>query len=182
MRKIIHVSRLLKWTVIAICLALPLIEAGYWITNGYPFLKPIFHPADLPKFGTRVIGWTDLNEVQKLLGFLINLLPLAFSMAALIYLSQLFGAFERLKLFEKKNVQILKRAGWTLVWGQIIYPLYIAGLSLALTYRNPIGQRNISIGIGPHQIEILAIGLSILLASWIFEEAAKIQEEQAGTV
>ena len=124
----------------------------------------------------------NLTEIQRFLGFLINLLPLAFSIGALGYLAKLFGAFEKLELFERKNVQILKRAGWMLVWGQIIHPFYVAMLSLALTYHNPPGQRCISVGIEHHQIEILLIGLSILLASWIFAEAVKTHEEQTGTV
>ena len=182
MKKIVRVSRLLKWGAIAICCILPLTEAGYWITNGYPFLESFFQPDPLPSFGSMPIGWNTLNEVQKLLGFVINLLPLAFSMASLIYLSQLFAAFERLELFAKRNVKILKLTGWALVWGQITYPIYIALLSLALTYRNPVGERNLSISFGTHQIEILAIGLSILLVSWVFEEAVKMDEEQAGTI
>ncbi len=182
MKKIVRVSRLLKWIALIFCCGLPLEEAGYWITNGYAFLEPFFHSEALPVFGTYPIGWDSLNELQRGLGFLINMIPLAFSMASLLYLSQLFAAFEGLELFEKKNVQILKKAGWALVWGQIVYPIYIAFLSLVLTYRNPVGQRNISLALGSHQLEILAIGLSILLVSWVFEEAVKIHEEQEGTI
>lgn len=181
MKKIVHLSCLLKWSALVLCAALPLMEAGYWITNGYPFLAPFFQ-WNLPTFGEKPIVWVQLNEAQKLLGFLATLIPLAFSMISLGYLAQLFSAFERLELFEKKNVQILKRAGWALVWGQILYPLHLACLSLALTYRNPVGERNLTIALGSHQFEILAIGLSILLASWVFEEAVKLQEEQKATV
>lgn len=182
MKKIIHVSRILKWSAVAIAAALPIAEAGYWITKGYPFLEPFFQCEALPVFGDHPVTWATLNEMQKFLGFLSNLLPIGFSMAALIYLAQLFGAFERLSFFERGNVQILKKAGWALVWGQIFFPVHMACLSLTLTYCNPVGKRSVMIAWGSHQFAILAIGLAILLASWIFEEAVKLREEQEATI
>lgn len=181
MKKITRLSRILKLTAILACITLPLSEAGYWITSGYPFLDPFFKTTPLPSFGT-TMHWQELTSLQRFLGFLISMIPLAFSMASLAYLSKLFGSFERLSLFEKENTKILQKAGWALVLGQIVYPFYMAALSITLTYRNPVGQRNISIGFGGAQLEILAIGLSILLVSWIFGEAVKLQEEQAAVV
>ncbi len=177
MKRIVRVSRLLKWVSLGICASLPLVEAGYWMTNGYPFLDPFFKFDPLPAFGGHVILWSDLNELQRFLAFLINLIPLSFYMISLGLLSRLFAAFEKLYLFEKGNVQILKKAGWALVWGQIVYPLYIALLSLTLTFRSPVGERNLSIGLGSHQLQIFVIGLGILLASWVFEEAVRMREE-----
>lgn len=182
MKKIVHTSRFLKWSAIGICGALPLVEAGYWITCGYPFLNSFFQFADLPVFGLKPIIWDELNALQKLLGFFINMIPLAFSMTALSWLAKLFGAFEKMSLFERDNVCILNRAGKALVFGQLAHPFYTMFLSLALTYRNPVGERVVSIAWGPHQFEILTIGLSILLASWVFQEAVYLREEQEATV
>lgn len=182
MKKIISTSRFLKWVAIGICGALPLVEAGYWITSGYPFLGAFFQFAELPSFGVKAITWDGLNALQKLLGFLINMIPLAFSMTALSCLAKLFAAFEKMSLFERENVRILNKAGKALVFGQLAHPLYTIFLSLALTYRNPVGERNASIALGSHQFEILTIGLSILLASWVFQEAVHLHEEQEATV
>ncbi len=181
MKKIMRVSRLLKFGAVGVCVALPLVEAGYWITNGYPFLAPFFQFEGLALFGLKTV-WDNLNAVQKFLGFLINMIPLAFSMIALSCLAKLFAAFEKMSLFERENVRILNRAGKALVYGQLIYPLYTILLSLVLTYRNPVGERAVSIVLGPHQFEILTIGLSILLASWVFQEAVYLHEEQEATV
>jgi hypothetical protein len=181
--KIMKISCLLKWSALLLCAALPLMEAGYWITNGYPFLSPFFSFNEaLWGMGEHAITWAKINDMQKFLGFLIDLIPMVFSIAALFYLSQVFAAFQRKELFEKKNVQILKKAGWALVWGQIVYPFHSAALSLAMTYRNPVGERQIAVGFGSDQFKILAIGLSILLISWVFEEAVKLREEQEGVV
>ncbi len=182
MSKIIHISRILKWAAIGLCIALPIIEAGYWITNGYPFLAPFFQLDVLPTLAN--ISWTfkDLNAAQTFLCFLADLIPMGFSIAALIYLAQIFNAFQRLELFKADNALRLKKAGWAVVWGQIFHPIHEAMLSLILTYRNPPGQRVISIGFGTHELTLLAIGLTILLVSWIFAEAAKLHEEQAATI
>ncbi len=182
MKKIVSTSRFLKWSAIGICAALPLVEAGYWITSGYPFLSPFFQLEELPSFGLKAITWDDLSALQKFLGFLINMLPLAFSMTALSCLAQLFAAFEKMSLFERENVRILNKAGKALVFGVLVHPLYTMFLSLALTYRNPVGERTVSVALGHHQLEILTIGLSILLASWVFQEAVSLHEEQEGTV
>lgn len=182
MKKIIRTSSVLKWSAIGICGALPLVEAGYWITRGYPFLNSFFQFADLPSFGVKAITWDGLNDLQKLLGFLINMIPLAFSMVALSCLAKLFAAFEKRSLFERDNVRILSTAGKALVFGQLAHPFYTMLLSLALTYRNGVGERTVSIALGSHQFEILTIGLSILLTSWVFQEAVYLREEQEATV
>jgi len=183
MKKIVRTSCVLKWCAIGIAIALPLIEAGYWITSGYPFLEPFF-PCNNTLFSCSItpITWEDVNALQKFLGFLINLIPLSFSIFALYCLAKLFAAFERLALFQRNNVKILNQAGKALVYGQLVYPIYTMCLSLALTYRNPIGERTVSIALGHHQIEILLIGLSILLISWIFQEAVSLREEQEATI
>lgn len=182
MKKIVRTSRFLKLSAIGVCIALPLIEAGYWITSGYPFIDPVFQFGVLPSFGVKPITWDGLDPLQKFLGFLINMIPLAFSMTALNCLAKLFAAFEKMSLFDRENVRILNRAGKALVFGQLAHPVYTMLLSLALTFRNPVGERNISIALGPHQFEILTIGLSILLASWVFQEAVYLREEQEATV
>lgn len=183
MQKIIRLSRFLRWIALSICVSLPLLEAGYWITEGYPFLSPLFQAEELPSFGDIPLTWSSLIPLQKLLGFLCNLLPLSLSMAALIYLARLFSSFESLKLFEKENALILKRAGWALLWNALISAtLYRMILSFILTYRNPVGHRMIQIALGHHELAIGAIGLSVLLISWILEEAASLYEEQSATV
>lgn len=182
MKKIVVVSRCLKWAAISMIVILPILEAGYWITNGYPFLTSFFHISSLPAFGDVPVGWADLTDVQKLLGFIANLLPLSFSMAALGYLAKLFSAFEHLRLFERQNADLLKKTGGLLVLGQAAHLFYTGCISLILTYRNPVGHRNITVSMGLHELDMLALGIVVLLVSWIYAEAIKMYEEQEATV
>jgi len=182
MTKIVHTSRILKYAALSLCIALPILEAGYWITHGYPFLAPFFQFTPLPHYNAIAPTFANLTAAQTFLCFLINLIPVAFSMAALLYLAQIFGAFQRMQLFDALNAVRLKRAGWALVWGQLVEPVHEALLSLALTYNNAPGERLISVGFGSHQLTLLTIGLAVLLLSWILAEAAKMHEEQAATI
>lgn len=182
MKKIVIISRFLKWASIGLIALLPLLEAGYWITNGYPFFPAEFKVNPLPVFGDMPVGWADLSEGQRLGGFLANMLPLVFFMVALGYLAKVFYAFEHLELFKRENAVILKNAGWALVWSQIAHVLSTGLLSLILTCHNPVGHRNLTLRAGSHQLEMLIIGLAILLISYLLAEAAKIQEENEATV
>ena len=182
MKKIMNLSRFLKWVALIIIILLPVMEAGYWITEGYPFFDSFYDNA-LPKFGDEIpITWAGLDPFQRFLGFLINLLPLSFSIAALANLARLFDSFQRGRLFERKNVRFVKRAGWMLIIGQLIYPLYCALLSMALTFQHPVGHRMISVALRSDQFEITLIGIAVLLVASLLDQAAKLQEDQEATI
>lgn len=182
MNKIVSLSRLLKRSAFILVILLPFLEAGYWISSGYPFLEPWFQAEPLPVFGSWPVGWNDLSGGQKFLGFLSNLIPLVFSMSALFFLAKLFASMERLQLFAGENAHYVRKAGWALLWGQMLHPISVACLSLSLTYRNPVGERNLSISIGTNELAMIAIGLTLLLLSWILEEASVMNEDQQATV
>lgn len=181
MKKIMRLSRFLKIAAILIAALLPIYEAGYWITEGYPFIPLLAE--ELPQYANDFpITWSHLDGMQRFLGFLIGLLPMAFSMAALIFLAKIFGAFQRGELFARKNAAYMKKAGWMLIGGQLVYPLYLAGLSLILTYRNPPGHRMLSIALGNTEIQVVLIGVAVLLIASILERAADLHEDQTGTI
>jgi hypothetical protein len=182
MKNIVRVSRILKWFVIALCIGLPIIEAGYWISNGYPFLAALFPFDQLPVFNDIPVSWEKLTGVQKLLGFLANLLPLGFSILSLAYLAQIFQAFQRLEIFEQKNVFLLKKSAKYLLIAQLVFPIYMGCISLILTFYNPVGKRTISVAFGSHQLEKVAMALAIFLIAWILKEGCKLREENMGIV
>ncbi|MBM3197834.1 MAG: DUF2975 domain-containing protein [Chlamydiae bacterium] len=181
MQKVVRTSYFLFWSVRFLSFLLPLITAGYWITGGYANI-PLLSTALSASHENIPFSMGSLSELQKLLGFAVDCIPLTFSLIALHTLSKLFHNFSRLAFFEKYNVCLLRRAGWALVLGQAVHPLYIAALSLTLTYCNPPGQRVLMVNFGTDQCEVLIIGLGILLTSWIFHEAVLLREEQEAVV
>jgi len=182
MKSIIRVSRILKWVSVGLCLGLPIVEAGYWISSGYPFLEPYFSFAQLPVFNEIPVQWANLTDIQKLLGFLSNLLPLSFTVLSVGYLAQLFQSFQRLELFEEKNAFLLKKSARALLIGQLIYPIHTGFLSLILTFYNPVGKRMCAIAIGSEQLKMIVLALAIFLISWLLKEGCTLQEENRGIV
>lgn len=181
--KITILSRVLKIVFfIAACL-LPVIEAGYWITEGYPFLKPWIEWDIWPKINNLPIKpISEISPLIKFFGFLITLIPTAFNIGAFIFLAKLFSSFEKLQIFSEQSVKCLRKLGFCILLNQLVYPVYEALLSLNLTITNPPGQRMITVGFGTHQLNLLVIGACIILISWVMEEGRKLHEDQAGTI
>jgi hypothetical protein len=205
--KIKNLSRVLKIMFFVITCSLPILEAGYWITNGYPFIPSGMRYESLSwsmPMSSLGIGHTDaakpselavtavdcmikplteLSNTTKFLGFLVSLLPLSITMFILFLVSRLFYCFEHMEFFSATTVKSLKRIGFLIILNQtLIHAIYDALISLTLTFSNPPGYRIIEVSYGSAQINILIVGIIIILASWIMDEGRKMQEEQEGTI
>ncbi|NGX46699.1 MAG: hypothetical protein K1000chlam3_00060 [Chlamydiae bacterium] len=178
---IFKLSRILKWTFLIAAILLPISDAGFWITNGYPFLENFTVLDFIPNIpGMKPLA--ELSHMTKFFGFLVTLLPEAFNMAALLLLAKLFQSFEKMDFFSRKNVQMMKKIGGCILLNQVFFPIYMAILSVTLTLGNPPGERVISVALGSKQISLLVVGLCILLVSWVMDEGRKLHEEHASTI
>ncbi len=183
-QKIRTLSRILKIAFLIAACMLPILEAGFWMTDGYAKISPFLASWKvIPQFGNEpAISPDQLSPMIKFLGFLVSLIPTGFNVLALAFLVKLFKHFEKFEIFSRKSVQCIRKLGFCLVINQAIYPLYCALFSLTLTINNPEGQRMIAVGFGAEQISLLLIGCTIILISWIMDEGRKLQEEQAATI
>ena len=182
-KKIRTLSSVLKIVFLFAAFSLPIITAGAWITDGYPFLNPVIHWSIIPEITSAVIKpLAEMAASTKFVGFLISLIPVAFQTAALALLVKLFGLFERFEFFSQECVTCIRKLGFCLLIGQLVYPFYIALLTLALTINNAPGERNISVAFGTEQMNLVVIATIIILVSWIMNEGRKLQEEQAATI
>ncbi len=182
-QKITSLSRLLKITFLIAACALPLLDAGFWITNGYPFLKPFFSWDIIPQFDNQAqITPDQLSPLIKFLGFLLSLVPTSIYVIALAFLVKLFKHFENFEIFTEESVKCIRKLGFCILLNQLLYPVYIALYSLTLTITNPPGQRMIAVAFGGQQLSLLVIGCTIILISWIMEEGCKLKEDQAATI
>ena len=182
-QKIQRTSRILKSVFLFTLCILPLFDAGFWITNGYPFMKSWGFDWDLAKI---VPGDTPLDQMSNLLrlfGFAITLIPTSLSMISLYWVAKLFGLFEQLQFFTQKSVRYLRKIGLILLINSLIHStIYMGLLSLVLTMSNPPEHRQIIIAFGTHEITLIVISSILLLLSWIMEEGHKLQEEHEATV
>lgn len=180
-QRIVKWSRFLKWVFFAAALALPIVDAGFWITNGYPFLEQVSSYSFIPEI-PHMKPLADLSQITKLSGFFVSLLPSALSVAALLFLAKLFAFFEKFEFFTKHTVSLFKTIGGCILLNQIFYPLYVAIFSLVMTMGNAPGERVIQVAFGSQQVALFVIGLSILLVSRVMDEGRKLQEENACTI
>ncbi len=184
-QKIQRLSRLLKVAFFIAACSLPILTAGYWVSNGYPFLKPWMYWNEMPEISMQGVYIKPIMEMDggvKFLAFLVSLIPTSISVVALLFLAKLFRSYEQLEIFSKTSVQCLRKIGYCVVLNQLIHPFYYALMSLTVTFSNPPGQRMVAVAVGPEQVKFLVVGASILLISWVMEEGRKLQEEQEATV
>ncbi len=183
-QKICRISRILKFAFLFSACALLLLNAGFWITDGYPFLKPWLEWNLLPHMDDSALprSITSLSPHIKFLGFLVTLIPTALNMAVFLFLARLFKSYEQLEIFSVNAVQSVKKVGICVLCNQLVYPVYFALLTLILTISNPPGSRMIATEIGLEQITMGAVGVIILVISWVLEKGRELQEEQAGTI
>ena len=180
-QKIQRMSKSLKWIAAGLMIALPIIDAGYWILGGYSFLPvqidfiPAMSAAEIPPL-------SQIAPLFKFYGFLISLIPVGIALIAVNSLRKLFELYEKIEIFSEKCVRHIRVFGWMLLIGQLAYPFYCALMSLALTISNPPGHRMIVVALGLTQIWLILLASSILLISWIMEEGKKLQEEHEATV
>lgn len=183
-QKIKRASRILRYlTIFYLCL-IPTLTAIFWICNGEPI-----HPA------LQIRLWPEgflanafltpvsmLSTSTKILAFLVCLIPNVFTVLALYFLANLFRLFEGMEFFSQHSVGALRRIGFSLLAGQLTFPIYTALLSLTLTISNPPGQRVIAAHFGAAEFNWTALAIVIIVISWIMDEGRKLQEEQAATV
>ena len=184
--KIRRLSKILKIIFAIAACGAPVLTAGIWVSDGFPFLKPWFDMTQYPEMlrsGPALIKpYAELTATTKLLGFLISLIPTTFFTFAFFLLHRLFGLFEKLNFFSQESVLCIRKIGFCLLIGQLVFPFYIGLLSLALSFGNTPGSRFISLGFGTEQMTLTIVALIIILVSWIMNEGRKLQEEHAATV
>lgn len=119
---------------------------------------------------------------MKLLGFLVFMLPGSLQMAAMWHLARLFGEFARGELFSATTVGLLSRTGWVLLAAQVAGVVSGSLTTLVLTMHNPAGQHMISASLSGSEIMGGCLGLALVFASRVLDEARLLREADALTI
>jgi hypothetical protein len=123
-----------------------------------------------------------LSVNERLLGFLVNMLPTAVELFILYSLIQLFKMYGRGEIFSLNNVRHIRNIGYALIVGQLINPIYEGLMGVIVTIHNPPGHRYASITFDQTNIGLLIMALIVILISWIMTEGCRLREEQQLTV
>jgi hypothetical protein len=181
-KKIRKISRFLRYSCIFGMIASPLLNAYYWIYDGFRIFyfektKWMLKFADSP-----YTSIDELSQWQKLEGFLTDLIPYFFFLIIMLLLIRLFSRFERLDFFSEKTVRYIRQIGFVILISLIVHPFYIALYSYILSLPNSLGQRMVIFAYGPNELNLLFLSLIAFLAARIMEEGRRIQEENSSTI
>ena len=175
--KIKQISSRLYLTFSVFLILMPVITAGFWIFyNQLPqSLISINSPAALQPPET-------LDALQRTLGFLVSLLPLAGKVFAIVTIIRLLKLYREGVIFSVKHVHHFKRLGQTLIFYGIAGIIESTGLDLIMTMNNPPGHRMLTFGVSSGDVTIFVIAAIVLMLSWVMEEGRKQAEEQSLTI
>jgi hypothetical protein len=181
MNKIQRTSRYLRWLFSALMVLTPIFYIAFW-----------FFIPDLIKHDNFVMYFDvipkdlnvehPLNNITRLLGLTINLIPLTVTMLLYSNLVMLFMMYERLNFFNMQNVAVIRRIGIYLLLSEIIRPFIEATISALLTWQNTPGKRTVAISLEGNNFGLIITGIMIILISWIIAEGHRLSEEQGLTI
>lgn len=178
MNKIRLVSKILQFIFLFFIFVLPALTILCWFYMKNPndlsmhtTLLPLTNnPFNAPDFPARLVG------------FLVNLIPLSIQLFCLYISMKLFKLYEQGKIFTLKNVRYIRYISIALIAQEIIKPFNQIITTYILTLHNPPGYRVIAVSLTNQDLSNLIIGVVILLASWIMTEACKLHDEHTLTI
>jgi hypothetical protein len=181
-KKIRSLSRFLRFSCIVGMIAGPLLNAFYWIHDGFRIFyfentKWMVKFADTP-----YLSIDELSPWQKFEGFLTDLIPYFFFLIILLIMTRLFSRFEKLDFFSERTVRYIRQIGFVLMISLIIHPFYVTLHSYIVSIPNSMGQRVVVFAYGPNEIKILFLALISFLAAHIMEEGRRLFEENSSTI
>jgi len=118
-----------------------------------------------------------LSMSEKALGFLVSLIPVGIKLFILYSLIRLFKLYEQGHIFSEKHVRYIRHIGYSLLLSQIITPIYQGLMGLVLTWRNPPGERLVSMSFDQSNLGIMFMAFMIIFISWIMAEGCKLGKQ-----
>ncbi len=183
MNRIRIASRLLQWMFVFCAFALVPIRIIGWML--YDPALPIDEQAFL--YGLTlslnpggIIGQIGLQ--QRLLAMAASSLPTALGVLIFAKLARLFSLYRQGQIFTAQVVSTIRYLGFTLIGAQFADFVFQALCSVALTWNNGKGHRQLSIGFGFPHCELLLVAAIVIFSSWVMDEGRRLQAEQDLTI
>lgn len=174
LERIQNVSGKFKILFTALIFIIPATNLIFWLSFNY---LPVGFTIQLP-----VPTSQPLSIDIRLLAFLASSISDILIIYGLFHFKKLFSLYEQGIVFTQKNVQCFHRIGLSVIGFFVACLIQTPLLGLALTMHNPPGERMLTLQIGSQNISTLIMGATILLISWVMNEAAKLEHEQTHTV
>lgn len=142
------------------------------------FLPEMFGgPTGLPG-----VAATPPQTLPQWAATLIGLVPMAFVLLALDGMRRLFRLYRQADPLSPAAGPLIKAIGRNLLIAAILGIAVQPLVSLLSTLNNPVGQREISVGISTGEIGFVLVAGLLTLVGWSMTEASRIAEENRGFV
>ena len=175
MKNIQRVSQLLQVVLIVLAVGVLLSYFIGWVIlpshisvkgislSVLPHYVPITHP---------------ISAQDKVVGFIVSLLPMMATIAVIGYLVLLFGLYAKGVIFDLQNVRIFNRIGRIMVgWCLLGSPIYQVLISLVLTIHNPPGHRMIMIHFAGSDLLLVIGSAMVWVMAWVMQEGVYMADE-----
>jgi hypothetical protein len=146
-----------------------------WLVTNHATIKTIHGEMNLYEH--------SLPLISKLIISFASIMTLSPTIFIFYYLRKIFCNYKKGNIFTLSNSKYYRNIGWILiVESLIIFPIYNALTSLAVTLPNLPGKRVVQVSFGTDNFGYIIIGLMIIVISWVMMEANKLEEDHKFTV
>jgi hypothetical protein len=118
-----------------------------------------------------------VDEVTRLEGFTISMIPMLLLFYMLHQAYELFDLYRRGKVFAAEIPERLRHIGLSLILLALLRPITGAWIGTVLTASNPAGQHILAIGLSIDDYMIAALGGLLLALARVLLEANRLAEE-----
>ena len=143
-------------------------------------------PESLASYARGTVGLGGGPIAPSVRGYWIALVlgavPAGLFIAAMLSLSVLFGRFGRGLVLEEENARRLGRVGWLFVGFGLATPVARMLQSVALTFDNPAGQKQLAVTLDPGTFGALAAGAALVAFGLVLKEAVRLSDENQSFV
>ena len=183
MNQIRKASRLLQWLFVFWAVALLPIRIIGWLHYDPSVSiddQALLYGLTLPLSPGDIVGQIDLQ--QRLLAMAASALPTALGVLIFAKLARLFSLYRQGQIFTAQVVATIRYLGFALVGAQFADFVFQALCSVALTWHNGVGHRQISVGFSFTHCELLLVAAIVIFSSWVMDEGRRLQAEQDLTI
>lgn len=172
--RIQRTSKVMAGLCLAGAVLLPAGVVAYWAVSP---LGALAGDARVP------LSWLgDFGPVQRLLGALSSVLPVAVLAWGLLRLRGCFLGFARGALFAGYSVRGFRDFALALTATSLLGILAHTLVGLLLSWGAPGGQKQLAVSLSSDMLMMLCIGGTMAVVGWVLGEAADLAEENASFI
>lgn len=182
MTKIQRTSRLVRATLQAVIVLLPLSVCYYWLSVNTPY--DVLSLSGIIELDMDVAALTQspLTLETRLLALLASLGLSAILIYVLVLLVRLFKNYEQQEIFNFENTVLYTKLARSIFYWVVGNFIYTGVLSVILSFNNPPGERVLQLSFTGVDVMTLFLGVVVVVISWVMKEGYDISEEHSQTI